>query len=59
MTTDAPANPTSDAAGCPNGNGTAAFDNNTFGFGTLTVQQETSQGSGVYVTVIVTNVFLS
>jgi hypothetical protein len=59
VTTDAPANPTSDAAGCPNGNWTAAFDNITFGSGTLTVQQETFQGSGVYVTVLVTNVSLS
>ena len=59
VTTDPPANPTSDAAGCPNGNWTAAFDNITFGSGTITVQQETSQGSGVYVTVIVTNVSLS
>ena len=59
VTTDAPENPTSEAAGCPNGNWTAAFDNITFGAGTLTVQQETFQGSGVYETVIVTDVFLS
>ena len=59
VTTDPPANPTSDSAGCPNGNWTARFDNLTFGSGTLTVQQETFQGSGVYVTVIVTNVSLS
>jgi len=59
VTTEPPENPTSAAAGCPNNNWTAAFDNVTFGSGTLTVQQETFQGSGVYVTVIVTNVFLS
>jgi hypothetical protein len=59
VTTLPPANPTSEAAGCPNGNWTAAFDNITFGAGTITVQQETFQGSGVYVTVLVTNVTLS
>jgi hypothetical protein len=59
VTTDTPENPTPAAAGCPNGNWTAAFDNITFGSGTITVQQETFQGSGIYVTVIVTNVFLS
>ena len=59
VTTDPPANPTSASAGCPNGNWTAAFDNITFGSGTITVQQETFQGSGVYVTVLVTNVTLS
>jgi len=59
VTTAAPANPSSEAAGCPNGNWTAAFDNITFGAGTITVQQETFQGSGVYQTVLVTNVTLS
>ena len=59
VTTDAPDNPTSAEAGCPNGNWTAAFDNITFGSGTITVQQETFQGSGIYVTVLVTNVTLS
>ena len=59
VTTLQPANPTSEAAGCPNGNWTAAFDNITFGAGTITIQQETFQGSGVYVTVLVTNVSLS
>jgi hypothetical protein len=59
VTTLPPANPSSDAAGCPNGNWTAAFDNITFGAGTITIQQETFQGSGVYVTVLVTNVNLS
>jgi hypothetical protein len=58
VTTDAPENPTSQAAGCPNGNWTAAFDNITFGDGTLTIQQETFQGSGVYVTVLTTQVSL-
>jgi hypothetical protein len=59
VTTSPPANPTPQAAGCPNGNWTAAFDNITFGSGTLTIQQETFQGSGVYQTVLTTNVFLS
>ena len=59
VTTDTPENPTPAAAGCPNGNWSAAFDNITFGSGTITVQQETFQGSGIYVTVIVTNVSLS
>jgi len=59
VTTLPPANPTSDAAGCPNNNWSAVFDNITFGAGTITVQQETFQGSGVYVTVLVTNVSLS
>ena len=58
VTTDPPANPSSAAAGCPNGNWSARFDNITFGSGTLTVQQETFQGSGVYVTVLTTNVTL-
>lgn len=59
VTTLPPANPSSDTAGCPNGNWSAAFDNITFGAGTITIQQETFQGSGVYVTVLVTNVTLS
>lgn len=59
VSTDPPPNPTSAAAGCANNNWTAAFDNITFGAGTITVQQETFQGSGVFVTVLVTNVFLS
>jgi len=58
VTTTAPENPTPQAAGCPNGQWTAAFDNITFGAGTLTIQQETFQGSGVYVTVLTTDVFL-
>jgi hypothetical protein len=59
VTTAAPGNPTPQAAGCPNGQWTATFDNITFGTGTLTVQQETFQGSGVYVTVLTTEVTLS
>jgi hypothetical protein len=58
VTTNVPDNPTPQAAGCPNGQWTAAFDNITFGDGTLTIQQETFQGSGVYVTVLTTNVSL-
>ena len=58
VTTDPPPNPTPQAAGCPNGQWTAAFDNITFGAGHLTVQQETFQGSGVYVIVLTTDVFL-
>lgn len=58
VTTVPPPNPTPQAAGCPNGNWTAAFNNITFGSGTLTIQQETSQGSGVYQTVLTNSVFL-
>ena len=58
VTTVRPAYPTPQAAGCPNGQWTAAFDNITFGGGTITIQQETTQGSGVFVTVLTTNVFL-
>ena len=58
VTTDVPQNPTAQEAGCPNGNWTAAFNNITFGSGTLTVQQETFQGSGVYTTVLTTNISL-
>jgi len=58
VTTDVPPNPSPQAAGCPNGQWTAAFNNITFGYGTLVVQQETFQGSGVYVTVLTTNVYL-
>jgi hypothetical protein len=56
VTTDAPENPTPQAAGCPNGNWTAAFDNITFGAGTLTVRQD--DGTGNFVTVLTTEVFL-
>lgn len=58
VTTSPPPNPSSAAAGCPNGNWTAAFDNITFGNGTLTIQQETFQGSGVYEVVLSTPVSL-
>jgi hypothetical protein len=58
VTTDIPSNPTPQAAGCPNGQWTAAFDNITFGNGTLKVDQETFQGSGVFVNVLTNNVFL-
>ena len=58
VTTDVPDNPTPQEAGCPNGQWSAAFNNITFGCGTLTIQQETSQGSGNYVTVLTTSVCL-
>ncbi len=58
VTTETPPNPTPQAAGCPNGQWTAAFNDISFGAGTITVQQETSQGSGIYVTVLTTNVSL-
>lgn len=58
VTTVPPPNPTPQAAGCPNGQWTAAFNNITFGTGTLTIKQETFQGSGVYDIVLTTNVFL-
>ena len=52
VSTDVPPNPTSAEAGCPSGQWTAAFSNITFGCGTVTVQQETFQGSGVYEVVL-------
>jgi hypothetical protein len=52
VTTAVPANPTPQAAGCPNKNWTARFDNVTFGCGTVTIQQETFEGSGIYQTVL-------
>lgn len=58
VTTVPPPNPSSAEAGCPNGNWTAAFDNITFGNGTLTIQQETFQGSGVFEVVLTTAVSL-
>ena len=58
VTTAPPTNPTPQAAGCPNGNWTAAFDNITFGSGTLTIQQETFQGSGIFEVVLTTSFFL-
>jgi hypothetical protein len=50
VTTNPPANPTPQQAGCPNGNWTAAFDTVTFHGGTLTVSQEQVQGSGDFFT---------
>ena len=58
VTTDPPPNPTAAAAGCPNKNWIARFDNITFGCGTLTIQQETFQGSGNYEVVLQTTVCL-
>jgi len=59
VVTIAPADPTPQSAGCPNVKSwTAAFDNLTFGQGTLTIQQETFQGSGVFVVVLTTNIYL-
>jgi hypothetical protein len=59
VTTSPPPNPSATAAGCPNGKTwTAAFDNITFGTGTLTIQQETFQGSGVFEVVLNTTVSL-
>jgi hypothetical protein len=51
VTTLPPADPTPQAAGCPNNKWTAEFNNITFGCGTLTIQQD--QG-GTYVTVLST-----
>jgi len=58
VTTLVPPNPSPAEAGCANANWSASFSNITFGCGTLTVQQETFQGSGVYVTVLTANVCL-
>ena len=58
VTTAVPPNPTPQAAGCPNGNWTASFDNITFGSGTLTIQQDTCPPNGCYATVLTNNVFL-
>ena len=60
VTTDPPPNPSAAAAGCPNARTwTASFDNITFGCGTIVIQQETFQGSGVFEVVLSTNVCLS
>lgn len=56
VTTDVPANPTPQEAGCPGNNWTAAFNNITFGSGTLTIQQD--DGTGNFVTVLTTPVNL-
>jgi hypothetical protein len=59
VTTSPPPDPSAQAAGCPNGKTwTASFDNITFGNGTLTIQQETFQGSGVFEVVLTTAVSL-
>ena len=59
VTTVPPPNPSAADAGCPNAKTwTAAFDNITFGDGTLTIQQETFQGSGIYEVVLTTAVSL-
>jgi hypothetical protein len=58
LTTIAPDNPTWDVAGCQNSNWSASIDDINFGAGTLVVQQETFQGSGVYEVVLSLNVFL-
>ena len=55
VTTLPPADPTPQAAGCPNGKWSAEFNNITFGCGTLTIQQD--QG-GTYVTVLTSSVCL-
>ena len=56
VTTTPPPNPTPQAAGCPNGNWSAAFNDLTFGTGTLTIQQD--DGTGNFVTVLTTSVSL-
>ncbi len=56
VTTDVPPNPSSAAAGCPNGNWSAAFNDLTFGTGTLTIKQD--DGTGNFVTVLTTSVSL-
>jgi hypothetical protein len=50
VTTQPPADPTSEQAGCANSNWTAAIDTVTFHGGTLTVAQEQVQGSGQFFT---------
>jgi hypothetical protein len=49
VTTNPPANPTAQVAGCPSATWTAAIDNVTFHGGTLTVSQEDVQGSGNFI----------
>jgi hypothetical protein len=56
LTTATPANPTPQAAGCPNGSWTAAFSDISFGSGTLTIAQD--NGTGTFVTVLTTSVSL-
>jgi hypothetical protein len=59
VTTTPPPNPTPQAAGCPNGQWTAAFDNITFGTGTLTVAQEIPADSGNFQVVLTNTVTLN
>jgi len=58
VTTDVPPAPSWDVAGCANSNWSASIADIHFGIGTLIVQQETFQGSGVFVTVLTTQVTL-
>jgi hypothetical protein len=58
VTTTAPANPTPGAAGCPNNNWTARFDNLTFGAGTLTIRQDNDDNGSFETLVLTTNVNL-
>ena len=58
VSTEPPPYPLPGYVGCPNGNWTATLNDLTFGNGTLTVKQETFQGSGVFVTVLTTSVYL-
>jgi hypothetical protein len=48
VTTNPPANPTPQVAGCPNNSWTAAINDVIFHGGTLTIQQEAVQGSGQF-----------
>jgi hypothetical protein len=57
LTTATPANPTPQAAGCPNGSWTASFNDISFGSGTLTIAQQQVAG-GPFVTVLTTSVTL-
>ena len=59
VTTNTPDNPTPGAAGCPNNNWSAAFSDLNFGCGTCLIQQETFQGSAIYVTVLTNSVCLN
>jgi hypothetical protein len=51
VTTNPPANPTPQAAGCPNGNWSASFNDITFGTGTLCIRQDTD-GDGTFETLV-------
>jgi len=54
VTTQAPANPTPQQAGCANPNWTARIDNVTFGAGTLTIRQD-NDGNGSFETLVLTS----